>query len=84
MSLITTRNLSSRVISARNVAEKAHAVPSARSSVPFALNQRIHHQRHQRWDLQPQPVISKHQGKLHSPARGSDVPGSSTTASSNG
>jgi hypothetical protein len=35
MSLTTTRNSSSRVISARNVAEKAHAVPSARSSVPF-------------------------------------------------
>jgi hypothetical protein len=53
MSLTTTRNSSSRVISARNVAEKAHAVPSARSSVPFALNQRIHHQPHQQWDLQP-------------------------------
>jgi hypothetical protein len=60
MLLTTTRNSSSRVISARNVAEKAHAVPSARSRIPFALNQRIHHQPHQQWDLQPQPVISKH------------------------
>lgn len=53
MSLTTTWNSSSRVISARNVAAKAHAVPSARSSVPFALNQRIHHQPHQQRDLQP-------------------------------
>ena len=34
MSLTTTRNSSSRVISARNVAAKAHAVPSAPSRVP--------------------------------------------------
>ena len=38
MLLTTTRSSSSRVISAQNVAEKAHAVPSARSRVPFALN----------------------------------------------
>jgi hypothetical protein len=38
MSRTTTRNSSSRVISARNVVEKAHAVSSAHSSVPFALN----------------------------------------------
>jgi hypothetical protein len=44
MSLTTIRTSSSHVISPRNVAKKAHAIPSARSSVPFALNQRIHHQ----------------------------------------